>query len=323
MELFNSHICPFCGREELDMERHLKKSHFLSMQEYYEMDSSWKYENGDLKSPLTYIDPTWLYLPNWSQVVKNGFEKKQAIVMVQTAIKDYFSRIISDRYLQMFLVNKIYFRSTLSHTYSEFKKVLKDLKPLDRNKIWFLDWIDGYPITISKENIGGIKLVPIDMYYNIENTNTEIKVNNWKIELPKQATLDKRNHSSYNILNSNAVKPTRRLRLKEKGDDECIQLFNTNRSTVFSLFNINGETKLTEQDLTVIKLVLLRNKEFMKYITYMISEVLSYSGIYSDSVFLRNTVLVNPDHKALKVNLCWLPEEEKNNYINISILTHE
>ena len=76
---------------------------------------------------------------------------------------------------------------------------------------------------------------------------------------------------------------------------------------------------LTDQDLTVLKLLLLRNKTFMRLITSMIDEISKNAKVLSDSVFLKNTILVNPGNQA-KINISWLPNKEKENYINISIL---
>ena len=64
----------------------------------------------------------------------------------------------------------------------------------------------------------------------------------------------------------------------------------------------------------------MRNKTFMKLIWSIFEEVSKNVGIISDSVFLRNTVMINPDKKKLKVNLSWLPEKNRDNFINISIL---
>ena len=58
----------------------------------------------------------------------------------------------------------------------------------------------------------------------------------------------------------------------------------------------------------------------MKLIWSIFEEVSKNVGIISDSVFLRNTVMINPDKEKLKVNLSWLPEKSRDNFINISIL---
>jgi hypothetical protein len=54
----------------------------------------------------------------------------------------------------------------------------------------------------------------------------------------------------------------------------------------------------------------------------MVEELLSNVSYFSDSVFLKNTVLIDPNQNKLekRVNISWLPEKIKDNYINISIL---
>ena len=80
--------------------------------------------------------------------------------------------------------------------------------------------------------------------------------------------------------------------------------------------------KESEQDLTVTKLILLRNKNFMRLIVSFLDEIVKSVGIISDSVFLRNTITINPGKEDIKLNFSWLPKEEKlrKNYINVSIL---
>jgi hypothetical protein len=233
----------------------------------------------------------------------------------------------------MFLINDIYFESSLRHTYSEFKDVLKELQKhnkYDRNKIWFLDWMEGYPQTICIENLKGIKVILIDDYYDVKSEKTSIQINSWKIEYPEIVPFDQRHHSKYNILNiSGDSKNTKRLRLKNSQKNECIKFYNNQRSRCKSLFRItdqNGDvinpSQLSEQDLTVTKLVLLRNKSFTKLILSMVEELLGNVSYFSDSVFLKNTVLIDPNQNKLekRVNISWLPEKIKDNYINISIL---
>ena len=72
--------------------------------------------------------------------------------------------------------------------------------------------------------------------------------------------------------------------------------------------------------MTVTKLVLMRNKAFMKIVWSVIEELTKNVGILSDSAFLTNTVTINPGKSQLKVNLSWTPEGKRDNFINISIL---
>jgi hypothetical protein len=228
----------------------------------------------------------------------------------------------------MYLINDIYFESTLSHKYSEFKDILKQIQRkyrYDRNKIWFLDWIPGFPRLISEDNLDGIKVVLIDDLYKVVSDQETLSLNNYSVKFPEIIPYDRRYHSKYNLLNLNGDPRTaKRLRLKNEMDD-CIKFYNNSDSSARSLFRIQVNddiiepNNLTDQDLTVLKLLLLRNKTFMKLITSMIDEISKNAKVLSDSVFLKNTILVNPGNQA-KINISWLPNKEKENYINISIL---
>jgi len=328
--------CPYCCftfSDLSELESHLLESHFLTIQSYYEMELCKKhdyekcYKCGENRSPLTYIDEDAYYLPCWG-CLNNKYERAQVILTVQSAIRDYFSRVIKDRYLQMFLVSDHYFNWTLGHTYSEFKEVLKNLQKYSRNKIWFLDWIPGFPKTISLDNLEGIKVKLIDDWYDIDSGKDEIKINSWVVKFPEVIPFDSRHHYRYNIFNS-AIDPklVKRIRLKDEADN-CIKFFssedNPAHKTIFRIENWDGELikNLSEQDLVVTKLVLMRNKFFMKLISQIVDELVKNCGIFRDSAFLRNTILTNPKNENSKVNLSWTYDKnnDKDNFINISIL---
>jgi len=319
--------CPLCNAvfaDSEDLERHLLEEHFLTMQSFYEM---LPIEQDKGRVPISYIENDGFFLPDWDNI-KNKYEKVQSINMVQSAIKDYYNKVSTDRYLQMYLINDIYFESTLSHKYSEFKDILKQIQRkyrYDRNKIWFLDWIPGFPRLISEDNLDGIKVVLIDDLYKVVSDQETLSLNNYSVKFPEIIPYDRRYHSKYNLLNLNGDPRTaKRLRLKNEMDD-CIKFYNNSDSSARSLFRIQVNddiiepNNLTDQDLTVLKLLLLRNKTFMKLITSMIDEISKNAKVLSDSVFLKNTILVNPGNQA-KINISWLPNKEKENYINISIL---
>lgn len=330
-----THRCPYCNftfTDLADLENHLKEEHYLTMQAYYELEElrtiapETCYKCGKDRTPLTYYLPGGYYLPCWD-CLTNKFERSQNTTIILSAIKNYFSKLVNDRYLQMFLVSDMYFTWTLSHTYDEFKEVLKNLEKYNRSKIWFLDWIPGYPKTICLDNIDGIQVKLIDDWYSVESEPGEIKINSWKVIMPEIIPFDQRHHSRYNLLNLAAdPKGTKRLRLKGVGEgDTCVKLFNNGEmKSLFQIVDLEGNPveRLSEQDLTVTKLVLMRNKPFMKLIWSVLEEILSTSCIFSDSAFLRNTITINPDERSgIKLNFSWDPSNYKETYnINLSIL---
>lgn len=329
--------CPICSHEFTDkgeIEDHLKNTHFLDMAVYYEMDlreNEYCYRCGNSRHPLTYLDPTGFKVPCWDCLKDDRYEKPQAIETIRRAIVDHYVTVKDDRYLQMFLVDKIFFNNTLPHTYEEFKAVLKRLQKvysIDRNKIWFPDFIPGYPKIFSRDNIGGLKIVPVNDLYVIDSGKSEIRINDkYIIKYADIIPYDQRHHSRYNLFNlKTETRNTKRLRLKESSPDKCIKFYNKlneQYNSIFDLTDIEGNpilfSGLSELDKVVIKLVLLRNKSFFRLLIDLIDEVLRNVGILSDPVFLRNTVTVNPGCD-LRLHLSWLPEETRENYINISIL---
>lgn len=328
--------CPFCDfkyHEASELEKHLQTEHFLSMQSFYEMkplkDEEVKcYKCGEYRPPLVYVQPGGCYLPCWD-CVKNRYERNQSVAMIHSALKDFFVQLVTDRYLQMFLITDTYFNNTLSHTYQEFKDVLKELQSshsLGRNKVWFLDWNIGFPRLICESNLLGIKVVDVDSLYKIENEKTYININSWQVKFPEFIPFDKRHHSRHNILNTS--EDTRRSKRLRMGEDQCIKFYSNpgnNSKTIFTIEDretgkIISPTSLSPLDLIVTKLILLRNKSFTRLISSIIEEIIPSLQVYSDSALLRNTVLVNPE-ESKKVNLSWLPELHRDSsFINISIL---
>lgn len=319
--------CPYCDKtfqSAEDLEAHLIENHFLDLQAYYEMQMFSEGEEENNKYPLSYINTDY-YLPEWSQF-KRKYEIKNALELNRLAINEYYNNVMGDRFLQMFLITDVYFKSTLGHTYEDFKNTLKLLPKKDRNKIWFLDWLPGFPKIISPRNIDGIKVVPIDNAYDVKSEKDKIQINSWEIRYPEIVSYDKRHHSRYNIFNisGNRIRETKRLRLGNGG--ACIKFSNNPNSqakTLFPIYFKDSDTRvysLSEQDLTVTKLVLLRNKTFMKLICSMVDDLCKNINTLSDSIFLRNTVEVNPE-KTLLLNISWLPQGIRENFdINISIL---
>ena len=68
----NKYKCPFCDyrfNDLSELEGHLKENHFLSMKDYYEMmtfkdhKDAVCYKCGNIRPPLTYVNPGGYYLP--------------------------------------------------------------------------------------------------------------------------------------------------------------------------------------------------------------------------------------------------------------------
>ena len=321
--------CPLCGDSfpgMTELEKHIKVDHFLSMRDFYEIGT----RHFDYY-PLTYMTGSdGYYLPDWSNL-KKKYEKLQAVDLIKNEIKDYYSNIVGDRFFQMFIVDNIYFSNTLPHNYEEFKEALKILQkkePKDRNKIWFLDWLPGYPKIVSRKNIDGLSTIMIDSFYQVTSDSKVIKINEYEIRLPDFIPFDKAHHSRYNILNTSIdCRKTKRLRLKSREDVlNCIRFFNNKDESVKSLFRImkgNIEVDpgtISYQDLTVIKLILLRNKTYLRLVFDMIEELLNGISVLSDPIFLRNTIKTTLESRP-KLHISWLPTDKREDLdINISLL---
>ena len=333
--------CPYCGKEfntYSELEQHLKNFHFMSVQDYVERDNSsfeghscWKC--GKPLIPLTFLDNENYYLPCWDCIGNNKFERDNIIGSIQTAIKTFYSKILGDRYFQMFIIDDIYTKTTLTHEFGEFKKVLKLLlqkEAKDRNKLWLIDFIPGYPKTICEENINGLHLVSIDNQFKYTSRGKTLILKDYELVYPDIIPYDNRHHSRYNILNSSDVRKTKRLRLSPTGEGEksnrCIKFFNTENDNIKALFRIRrfstgdeiSYRDLSYADFTILKLILLRNKNFVRLVMEMLEEFTRDVGIFRDGIFLKNTIIINPDN-PLKVNITWTPEYREG-YINISIL---
>ena len=175
------------------------------------------------------------------------------------------------------------------------------------------------------DNLEGIKIVNLTRLYNnivIEKDKTII--GDYEIRYPEFVSFDNKHHSRYSILNPNGDRKSKRLKI----GDQCIKLSNTEFDNVKSIFKLykNGEEypirNLTYQDYVIIKLGIMRNKAFTKLIFDIVLEVSKFVGTLRDTVFLKNTVLLDPDKGATGFNLLWSPisEYKTNDFINISII---
>jgi hypothetical protein len=276
--------------------------------------------------PLSWFDPDFFTLPCWDCMGKRKSEREVMVENIQRNIKDfYFSKIQGDRYFQLFIVDSIYFTNTIPHRYSEFKKVLSKLELPSRNDVWFLDWKAGFPKIISEKNIDGIKVVNLSSKYsNIELGKTKVVVDDYEIIMPEEVKPDTRHRTRYGIFSKgNDNRRSKRIKI----GDRCYRLYNTDEDNVKSIFKIlkGGEEiafrSLSYQDYVILKLALMRDRSFLKFVFEILIELSRQVEIYRDSVFLRNTVLVDPK-KTNRVNIVWNPisEEVIKDYINISVL---
>ena len=328
--------CNFTSSNIDEFEKHVKENHFLSVNDLFELGEIKRnncYKCNKSLVPLTYIDSSCdFYLPCWDCVSDKKYEKTQALNTTRSAILDFYNKIVGDRYFQMFIIDNNYYKTTRSHKFEEFKEVLKLLQKdekKDRNKIWFIDYKEGYPNTICSENIEGLKIVTIDDRYKVISKGETLMINEkYELKFTEKVNYDQRHHSRYNILNdSSDPRKSKRLKLSTE-PNKCIKFFNSPEDErIKSLFQIQnfrtGEyiplSSINKADFVVIKLLLLRNKTYIKLIFEVIGELLKNIGTLRDSVFLKNTVMINPDNSP-KINFMWTPENYIEDYINISIL---
>lgn len=316
----------------LELEKEIKFNHFMDYRDFCEIklmnepsDEGYCYRCNSALEPLTYLDPNFYYCPCWNCAPKRKSEREALSEGVIRNIKDFYSKLPGDRYYQLFLVDDIYFKTTFPHDYGVFKKVISLLDPPGRNEIWFIDWVPGYPKIISIENLSGMKIVNLSKIYNDEVILEKDKtvIGEYEILYPEIVPFDNKHHSRYSILNPNGDRKSKRLKL----GDQCVKLSNTEDDLVKSIFKLykNGEPyplrNLTHQDYTVIKLGIMRNKAFTKLIFDIVLEMARNIGVLRDSVFLKNTVTIDPD-KDCGLNLLWTPlsEYKTDNFINLSII---
>ena len=314
-------------------ESELRRDKFLSYSEWAEIKLLEKPEELDYcyrcnrpLDPLSWLDPEFYTLPCWDCMGKKKSEREIRIEGIIRNIRDFYvGRILGDRYFQLFLVDGIYFSNTLPHRYSEFKKVINSLNPPSRNDIWFLDWKTGFPKTISMENLEGIKIVNLSsMYKDIELGKKRIVVGNYEILMPEEVKADIRHRTRYGIFSkSNDNRKSKRIKINER----CYRLYNNDNDKVKSIFKIlkNGEEiafrSLSYCDYVILKLALMRDRAFLKFVFEILCEISKQVAWYRDSVFLKNTVLIDPK-KTNKVNFIWNPisQDYMDDYINISLL---
>ena len=276
--------------------------------------------------PLSTLDPEFFTLPCWDCVGKKRTERELVVESVVRNIRDfYMGKVLGDRYFQLFLIDPIYFTNTLPHVYPEFKKVISKLNPPSRNDIWFLDWVPGFPKIITTSNLEGLKIVNLSSHYKIELDKKVVKVDDYEIKWPEEIKTGTRHRTRYGIFSQgNDNRKSKRLKL----GDRCFQLYNTDNPKIKSLFRLTwkgeevGFRSLSYQDYVILKLALMRDRSFLKFVFDILSDLTRQIGIYRDAVFLKNTVLIDPK-KTYKLNLVWNPisDEVMDDYVNISLLS--
>lgn len=315
----------------IDNETQVKNKYFIDYSNYCEVqlttpqdDDGYCYRCGKPLIPLTYLEPDFYHLPCWDCSGKKKIDRETNTNIVLRSIKDYYNKIVGDRYFQLFIVDDIYCRSSFPHTYATFKKILNTMTPPSRNDFWFLDWEPGYPKTISTENINGLKIVNLtDKYSEVDYVKDRVKVGDYEVLLPEFVPFESHHHSRYSILNKNGDRKSKRLKL----GDKCLKLYNTEDPDTKAIFKLlkNGEEiplrNISHQDYVVLKLAIMRNKTYLKLIFDVINELCGSIGILRDSIFLKNTICINPKLEN-QISIVWssLSEYKNPGNINISIL---
>lgn len=324
-------LCEFESDDIYELENHIFENHHLSFQEYIELEllhdkSPNCFRCNQSRYPLTTVIRDYYYLPCKS-CFNSSIRKSEKIEMIDNInkyIKSYFDYLLGDRYLQLYLVDDIYPKKTNTHNYSEFKKILGLMDLPSRDEIWFLDWVVGFPKIISQDNLDGIKIVNLTKSYNIINDKDRIIINDYEILLPESISYNRKHFGErYNILNPNSSRKTKGIRL-DTGN--CIKFFNTvdNNKSIFRLVDKNTKNPIdlntiNYQDYTIIKLVLMRNKNYMRLLFSIILKLIKGSNKFNDGIFLRNTLSSFENDKVININLSWTLKKISN-YINISIL---
>lgn len=280
--------------------------------------------NSDLK-PLTYLQPDFYYLPCWDCMSRNIPERKAISEGILYNIKDFYNIILGDRFFQLFVVDDIYLKTTFPHSYTVFKRVLNSLDTPSRADLWFLDWLPGYPRIINLENLPGLKIVNVTAKHSIFQTDkTRMKIDDFEIILPEIVDPDITHRARHSLF---AGKNGRSRRI-EVGEF-CYKLYDTDEPGTKSIFRLKrgGEdcpiSSLTHREFVIIKLAFMRNKTFTRFLFSMLFEILKNTGVYRDTIFLKNTVTISPENNN-KINLVWTtksPYHKKGgDFTNLSII---
>ncbi len=313
-------------------ERELLRDRFMDYRTWAEikiMEDPLKHEscyrcNKPLE-PLSWLDPDFFTLPCWDCIGRKRTERELMVESVCRNLREYYvGKVLGDRYFQLFMIDPIYFSNTLPHCYPEFKRVILKLNPPSRNDIWFLDWCPGFPKIISMKNLDGLKIVNLSQHYKIVLDKKKVQVDDYEILFPEEIG-PTRHRTRYGIFSKGS---DNRKSKRIKVGDRCYQLYTTDNPNIKSIFRLTkgGEEVafrgLSYQDYVILKLALMRNRPFLKFVFDILTELSRQVGIYRDAVFLKNTIVIDPK-KVSKLNLVWNPisDETMEDYINISLLS--
>lgn len=319
---------------EEQLAKDIYEKHLMSYRDYCEIKliyspskdgSDYCFRCNKYLEPLTYLEPNFAYLPCWNCAPKKKTEVDFLTEGIVRNIKEFYSRLLGDRYLQLFVIDDIYFKTTFPHEYGTFKKVVNSLNPPSRNDIWFLDWLPGYPKIISLENLQGLKIVNLTKLYSGFTLGTDkIEIGDYQIILPEIVKFDQKRQSRYSLF-TNGDRKTKRVKV----GDICYKLFNTDDPDVKSILKLQRKDgtevalrSVSYQDYVIIKLAIMRNKTFMRLIYDILYESFKFMGYFRDTIFLKNTVYLSPRKSDTVFNLIWTPlsEHKNSNYINVSII---
>ena len=338
------YTCRICNQEFSslsNLKKHLSENHCMSHETYLETLLTSSRDLSDYcyrcKKYPSFITPVYHSIgscPCWKCVESSSDPKKLkklATTGLLNSLYDYFGDIITDRYLQLFLLDDIYYTNVIPHTYEEFKNILSCLTLPSRNDIWFLDFKPGYSKTISKEFMGNLEIVNLSELFNVHLTPDRICINDkYEIVLSPLVKYDKSHYSRKNLMNlGEKARKTKNLRLD--GKDECVKFHPVKGldswSSIFQVTDPKtGEvvdiTGLQYLDLIIIKLCILRNKPFLRRIFDIYNTILPKVQEVKDHVFLKNRITVNPDNKV-SLFLSWLPQSTelgRDEFVTLSIL---
>lgn len=350
--------CKYCGWECSDPTKfqetvsdHLLFTHEIEYWNYYEHTKfpdpepqmCWKC--GNERQQLA----TWSNdypLPCWDCVGTSKTDAQDASKVVLDYYRDIHAKAGKDKFFQYFLGASEHERSTfLVNNYTEFEKILNDVAKRDKIKYtkenffnfganpWSLKEVSER----NKDNLhfSLIKNAPDKEYVRKKQDVWELTLSDGRIvELrPTEAVdYDVRHHSRYSMLNLNARRQTRKLRIGDAPPwNRCIKFCNTEFNNIKSIIGINwkGTEKIIKnislrtlppEDVFLIKQFVMKNKELWGCVIEIMMEMMKYVESIEDHVFAHKTVYLGP-HRNTAMILHWYPlTYAVKGKLNISIL---